>query len=231
MGRPALAQPAEATVGRVGIAAEGGELEAMVARPPGAGPFPIVLVAENGTGLDRVVGDACQALAKAGILAVAPALFAGTPTDGTLMMRLDAALAWAAQNGGDTTRLGIVGFGPGGRLAWLYDAFSPAVKAAVAWYGPLGGVTSPAQPMTALEAATALHGPMLGLYGKNVGTTQRVLLEAEAKAKQAGKVAQIVRYVGAGQNFAVAGSHAFDHAATIDGWRRTMNWLRDNGVK
>ena len=95
------------------------------AKPAGSGPFSIVLVAENGTGLDRVVTDACHGLAKEGFLAVAPALFAGDPPDGTLLRRLDAAAAWAAQHGGDMARLGIVGFGPGGRAAWIYDAYSP----------------------------------------------------------------------------------------------------------
>lgn len=232
LGGRAVAQEADGvTLGDIQIPLEGSSVRGTFGRPAGAGPFPIVLVAENGTGLDRVVTDACRGLAKEGFLAVAPALFAGDPPDGAVMMRLDAALAWAGQNGGDTTRAGIVGFGPGGRAAWLYDAFSPAMKAAAAWYGPLGGTTTPARPTTALEAAASLHGPLLGLYGKNDGTPQRVLLEAEAKAKKAGKVAEIVLYVGAGQNFPVAGSPAFDQAATIDGWIRTIAWMREHGVK
>ena len=218
-------------VGDIQLSTDGGPIAGVYAKPGGgSGPFPIVLVAENGTGLDRVVTDACRGLAKEGFCAVAPALFTGDPPDGTLMRRLDGAAAWAAQHGGDMGRLGVVGFGPGGRLAWLYDAYSPALKAAVAWYGPMQGTTTPAHPMTALEAASKLHAPLLGLYGKTDGTPQRVLLDAEAKAKQAGKNAEIVVYVGAGSNFAVPGAASFDQAATIDGWERTLKWLRSNGV-
>ena len=83
--------------------------------------------------------------------------------------------------------------------------------------------------MTALDAASMLNAPLLGLYGKNDGTPQRLLLDAEARAKKAGKTAEIVAYVGAGHNFAVPGA-SFDQAATIDGWERTLKWLRAHGV-
>ncbi len=230
LSRPARAQDADGVqTGEAQIPTEGGAVAGIFAKPPGAGPFPIVLVAENGTGLDRVVIDACHGLAKEGFMAVAPALFAGNPPDGTLMQRLDATASWAAQNGGDRLRTGIVGFGPGGRIAWLYAAFSPALKAAVAWYAPLQGTTSPTHPMTALDAAAHLNVPLLGLYGKNDGTPQRLLLDAEARAKKAGKTAEIVSYVGAGRDFAVSGP-SFDQAATLDGWQRTLKWLRDHGV-
>lgn len=227
--RVSRAQADGIDLGDVQIPTDDGPIAGVYAKPAGSGPLPIVLVAENGAGLDRVVTDACQHLAKDGFFAVAAALFAGDTADGTVMRRLDAAGAWAAQHGGDLTRLGIVGFGPGGRAAWIYDAYSPVLKAAVAWSGPMQGTTTPARPMTALEAAGHLHAPLLGLYGKTDGTPQRVLLDAEAKAKQAGKTAETVVYVGAGANFAVPGG-SFDEAATIDGWQRTRTWLRANGV-
>lgn len=231
LARHAAAQGTDTVVtGEAQVITAGGPIDAIFAHPPGTGPFPVVLVAENGTGLDRVVIDACHGLAKEGYLAIAPALFAGDPPDGTLMQRLDAARAWAGQNGGDVVRLGIVGFGPGGRAAWLFDAYQPGLKAAIAWNGPLQGTISPARPMTALDAAAHLHAPLLGLYGKTDGIPQRLLLDAEARAKQAGKVAEIVEYVGAGQNFAVAATPGYDAAATIDGWQRTLAWLHKNSV-
>ena len=226
----AEAQSDDVELGDAQITTGDGPVAGVFARPGGSGPFPVVLVAENGAGLDRVVTDACRDLAKAGFFAVGPALFAGDPPDGKLMRRLDDAAAWAAQHGGDLARVGIVGFGPGGRAAWLYDAYSPTLKAAISWYGPMQGTTTQERPMTALDAAAHLHAPLLGLYGKSDGTPQRVLLDAEAKSKQGGKAAEIVVYVGAGQNFAVPGSPSFDQAATLDGWERAIKWLRANGV-
>ncbi len=227
---PAFAQSADVEAGDVQIPTDGGLVTGVYARPAGSGSVPVVVVAENGAGLDRVVTDACRGLAKEGFLAIAPALFAGDVPDGTLIRRIDGAAAWATQHGGDLGRLGVVGFGPGGRLAWIYDAYSPVLKAAVAWYGPMQGTATPGRPITALDAAARLHAPLLGLYGKADGTPQRVLLDAEAKSKQGGKAAEIVVYVGAGQNFAAPGSAGFDEAATLDGWQRTVKFLRANGV-
>ena len=217
-------------LGDVQIPSDGGTVAGTFAKPAGPGPFPIVVVAENGTGLDRVVTDACRGLAKEGFFAVAPALFAGDLPDGTLLRRLDRAAAWAVERGGDMGRLGVVGFGPGGRIAWLYDAYSPVLKAAVVWSGPMLGPTTPEHPTTPLEATPYLHAPLLGLYGNNDGTKRSVLLDAEAKAKRAGKTVEIVAYVGAGPNFAVPDARTFDEAATLDGWQRTVKWLRANSV-
>lgn len=215
-------------VGDIQIPADGEIVAGIYAKPTGSGPFSIVLVAENGAGLDRVVADACRGLAKEGFFAVAPTLFASAPPDGTLLRRLDGAAAWAAKRGGDMGRLGIVGFGPGGRIAWLYDAYSPVLKAAVIWSGPVVGPTTPDQPMTALDATPDLHAPLLGLYGKDDGSKRSVLLDAEARAKRAGKTVEIVAYVGAGPNFAVPDARTFDRAATLDGWQRTFKWLREH---
>ena len=197
-------------------------------KPKGTAPFPtvIVLAAEETSG---VATDALDRLTKEGIFAVAPDVFLDDPIDEVVMNRIDATCDWAGKNGGDMSRLGIVGFGSGGRAAWIYDARSPTLKAVIAWYGSLQGETSQAHPTTALDAASKLNAPLLGLYGKNDGTPQHLLLDAEARAKKAGKIVEVVSYVGVGRDFAAPGS-SFDQAATLDGWQRTTKWLRDHGV-
>ena len=52
--------------------------------------------------------------------------------DAELIADLDATAAWAKSQGGDTGRLGIVGFCRGGRTAWVYSASNPNLKAGVA---------------------------------------------------------------------------------------------------
>jgi hypothetical protein len=44
--------------------------------------------------------------------------------DAELIADLDATVAWAKAQGGDTSRLGIIGFCRGGRKVWLYSANS-----------------------------------------------------------------------------------------------------------
>jgi carboxymethylenebutenolidase len=66
--------------------------------------------------------------------------------DAEAMSDLDATLAFAEATGSaDAGRAAIVGFCWGGRQVWLYAAHNPGLKAAIAWYGPLGSATSPQQ--------------------------------------------------------------------------------------
>ena len=71
------------------------------------------------------------------------------------MSDLDAAVAWAAAQGGDTARLGVTGFCWGGRQTWLYAAHNPAVRAGVAWYGRLIGATNERQTAHPVERRRA----------------------------------------------------------------------------
>lgn len=236
--------------GDVKIASDGGDLPAYYAKPVGAGPFPVVLVIEEIFGVHEWIADVCRRLAKAGYLAVAPELYAriadlskmtdagqivrdviSKAPDDQVMRDLDAGAAWAAQNGGDLGRFGVTGFCRGGRAVWLYDAHRPGLKAAVAWYGPMGGQTSPIQPKTALDVAGEIHAPLLGLYGKEDGSIPTALLQqAESKAKAAGKTAEIVVYDGAGHGFAADYRPSYNKAAAMDGWQRMMAWFKQHGV-
>ena len=134
----------------------------------GRGPFPVILVNEEIFGVHEYIKDVCRRWAKAGHFAVATEFYARigdlskmTDTqqifsdvilkapDAQYMSDLDSTAAWAQQNDGSATRLGVMGFCRGGRQTWLYAAHNPKLKAAVAFYGPLGGTPSPIQPRTA----------------------------------------------------------------------------------
>ena len=232
----AAAGPAPSTapaivVGEAQIPSDGGDIAGVFAKPAGAGPFPIVLVAGAAAGLGPFIANSCRGLAREGYLAVAPDLLANAPPDGQLMLRLDAAGAWAGTHGGARDRLGAVGFGQGGRAVWLYDADSPALKAAIVWYAPLGGPTSPERPRTALSTAGSLHAPLLGLYGvAGSDTPRRALFDAESQAKEAGRTVETVVYTDAGGDFARPGQPGYREGAALDGWMRTLAWLRRHGV-
>ena len=53
--------------------------------------------------------------------------------DAELLSDLDSTVAWAKSQGGDTGRLGIIGFCRGGRTVWEYAAHSSSLKAGVAF--------------------------------------------------------------------------------------------------
>ncbi len=85
--------------------------------------------------------------------------------DAELFADLDATVAWAKSQGGDTDRLGIIGFCRGGRTVWLYATHNAALKAGVAFYGSLMDPTSAAMPKNAYQLAGEVKVPVLGLYG------------------------------------------------------------------
>ena len=237
-------------VGEAQVVSDGASLPTYYARPAGAGPFPTVIVIEEIFGVHEWVKDICRRLAKMGYLAVAPELYArlgdlskmtDVPTiirdviskapDDQVMRDLDAATLWAKANKGDTGRLGVTGFCRGGRATWLYSAHNPSLKAAVAWYGPLGGQTSPIQPKVAAGYADQIKCPLLGLYaGKDAGIPVEAVHAAEAKAKAAGKTVEIVIYPDAPHGFNADYRPSYRKDAAEDGWGRMLAWFKKYGV-
>src|SRR3974390_3445276 len=85
-------------------------------------------------------------------------------SDAELFAALDATVAWAKSQGGDSNRLGIMGFCRGGRNVWHYSAHNPNLKAGVAFYGPLVDKND-AATKSSIDLAPEGKGPVLGLYG------------------------------------------------------------------
>jgi carboxymethylenebutenolidase len=86
--------------------------------------------------------------------------------DDELLSDLDATVAWAKSQGGDTTRLGIIGFCRGGRTVWEYAVHNGALKAGVGFYGPPVDPTNPLWPKSPTQLAPEMKAPVLGLYGE-----------------------------------------------------------------
>ena len=232
------------------ITVSDGALPAYFARPAGAGLYPVILVTEEIFGVHEHIKDVCRRFAKLGYLAVAAEYYArlgdlSTMTDikqiiGTVISRapdaqmmddMDHTVAWAQANHGDTSRLGIVGFCRGGRQVWLYAAHSTKLRAAVAFYGPLGGKPSDVQPKTALDYAGHIHCPLLALYGgKDMGIPQGDRDAAAAAAKAAGETVKMIVYPQAQHGFNADYRPSYDEAAAKDAWQQTRAWFAHNGV-
>lgn len=231
--------------GETTVPTDKGDLPAYYARPDGAGPFPTVLVIEEIFGVHEYIKDICRRLAKAGYLAVAPELYARigdlskmtdvntiirdviskTPDD-QLLRDLDATAAWAAANRGDPKRLAVTGFCRGGRNTWLYAAHNPALKAAVAWYGPVGGTPSTIQPHTAADVATELKAPLLGLYGgQDAGIPVADVRAAAEKAASAGKTVRIHVFDDAPHGFHADYRPSYRKADAEAGWQEMLGWF------
>ena len=115
------------TAGEVKIPTNDGEMPAYRAMPANAKNAPLILVVQEIFGVHEHIKDVCRRFAKIGYLAVAPELYVrqGDPSqlkdnkeifakivskvaDAQVMSDLDAAVAWAAKNGGNTAKLGVM---------------------------------------------------------------------------------------------------------------------------
>jgi carboxymethylenebutenolidase len=248
----AIATPADGLdAGPVLIPGRDRDLPAYAARPRGGAKVPVVLVVQEIFGVHEHIRDICRRLAKLGYLAIAPELyvrqgdpstFADVPTllktivakvpDAQVMGDLDSAAAWAAKSaGGDANRLGITGFCWGGRIAWLYAAHNPNLKAAVAWYGRLVGEASENTPRHPLDVVAELKAPVLGLYGgADQGIPQDTIEKMRAALKAANRPGEIVVYDGAPHAFHADYRPSYREQPAKDGWARMLAWFTANGV-
>jgi carboxymethylenebutenolidase len=240
-------------VGEVMIDVAGFKLPAYRAAPAGRSGLPVVLVVSEVFGVHEYIADVARRLARLGYLAIAPELFVrqGDPAsygevarlmsevvakvpDAQVMGDLDACVAWAGANGGDTRRLAITGFCWGGRMTWLYAAHNPQLRAAVAWYGRLTGSSSALAPRHPLDAVGDLKAPVLGLYGeKDAGIALESVERMKAALARGGAAAQrseVVVYPGAGHAFHADYRPSYQKAAAEDGWLRCLAWFKSHGV-
>jgi carboxymethylenebutenolidase len=234
---------------------DGTYLPSYMARPAGAGRFPVVIVVSEVFGIHEYVRDVCRRFAKLGYAAVAPGFFfrAGDPapltdfdqikkivataTNEQVMGDIDAALTWLGdQDWADRKRLAITGFCWGGAVVWMACARFPEFKAGVAWYGRLappkpddfGGGEKRQWP---IQVAGQLHAPVLGLYaGLDKGITAESIEQMRAALKANHKQGEIVVYPDAQHGFHADYRPTYNEADARDGWVRMLGWFKRSGV-
>jgi carboxymethylenebutenolidase len=235
--------------GEVKIAVPGGEMPVYFARPAGVANPPVILVAMEIFGLHEYIKDVTRRLGKLGAFAVAPDYYfrkgvdltkitdipallpiVNTKTDTELFADLDAAAAWAKSKGGDTGRLGIMGFCRGGRTVWRYSTHGN-LKAGVSFYGTLADPPSEAMPVNGLASAKDVKEPVLGLYGEaDTGIKVEQVKEMETALKAAGKTAEFHIYPGAPHGFHADYRGSYREEAAKDAWARMVAWFKKYGV-
>ena len=228
-----------------------GEMPLYFAKPANSNNPPVILVAMEIFGLHQYIKDVSRRLGKLGAFAVAPDYYfrkgdlskisemsqlmplVNAKADAELIADLDATVAWVKAQGGDTSRLGIIGFCRGGRTVWLYCANSPKVSAGVAFYGSL--VDPPAQkaiwPKSPAELAPEMKAPVLGLYGQADQGIPVAQVEAmRAALAAAGKPAQFKIYPEAPHGFHADYRASYRKDAAEDAWREMTAWFKTHKV-
>jgi carboxymethylenebutenolidase len=236
-------------VGDAMIKVADGEMPGYYARPKGKANPPVVVVAMEIFGLHEYIKDVTRRLAKLGIFAVAPnyyyrkgdltkvtdmkeliPLVNGKP-DAELLSDLDATVAWAKAQGGDTGKLGIIGFCRGGRTVWEYAAHSPALKAGVAFYGPLVDAPNPLWPKSPTQLAPEMKAPVLGLYGEaDTGISVFQVEAMKAALEENKKTAEFKLYPDAPHGFHADYRPSYRKDAAEDAWNQLQGWFKKYGV-
>jgi carboxymethylenebutenolidase len=224
------------------IAVDNNPMGIYVAQPDGQGSFPAIVVIQNKDGVREFTQGMTRRLAEAGYVAAAPQLYhrEGEPKndeetehlrrfrrDSNIIRDVNATVNFLRGCANvDATRLGIIGFCMGGRVAFLMAAASKSFKAAVDFYG--GGVYSkwgndrPAPSELAGDICCPIQGHF-GELDKNPPPDEMRTLDAELR--RLGKAHEFYFYPDAPHAFNRSDSTSYrpDHDKTS--WARTLDFF------
>ena len=238
--------------GMATVPVTGGDMPVYFARPANVQNPPVILVCMEIFGLHEWVKDITRRVAHLGAFAIAPNYYfraetggvdltkidempkifpiVNAKTDTELFADLDATVAWAKSQGGDTNKLGIIGFCRGGRNVWHYSTHNPSLKAGVAFYGSLIDKND-AAPKSSIDLAAEVKEPVLGLYGEeDTGIKVEQVQQMEAALKAAGKTAEFHEYPGAPHGFVADYRPSYRKDAAEDAWKQMTAWFKKYGV-
>jgi dienelactone hydrolase len=169
-------------------------------RPDGDGGWPLATWLTPPLSNDRVVADAAGAA------------------------------AYLRELPGANGKVGAVGLGFGGYLAFLVGTSMP-VDAVVNCYGTWIGNAPPAQaPMAGapqiIDRTPQLQAPLLGLFGaEDQMPSPAQVAELEQALKASGKTYEFHSYEGAGHGFFAQDRPSYRAEAAADGHLRILTWL------
>jgi carboxymethylenebutenolidase len=240
------------TVGDAKVKVEGGEMPVYFARPANVQNPPVILVAMEIFGLHEYIKDVTRRLGKLGAFAVAPDYYfrkgedltkiteipklmpiVNAKPDAELVADLDATVAWAKAQGGNTDKLGITGYCRGGRTVWVYSAHNAGLKAGVAFYGSLVDpeANKANWPKSPIELAPQVKEPVLGLYGEaDQGIPVSQVDQMKAALAAANKTFEIKLYPAAPHGFHADYRPSYRKEAADDAWNQMQAWFKKYGV-
>jgi hypothetical protein len=194
------------TAGEVSVPVGDFRMPAYRAQPAHTkGRLPVVLLVSEIFGVHAHIADVARRFAHAGYLCIAPELFvrqgdaARQPDvqtlvreviskvpDAQVMADLDACLAWAGANGGDTRRVAVTGFCYGGRITCQRPSPSSQPRCRF-----MHCTAAPLAPLPRLSRRAITHGVALVAEHEDVDPVAVVAgLHVEEAFFQRGRVAQ-----------------------------------------
>ncbi|MDB5809076.1 MAG: Carboxymethylenebutenolidase [Betaproteobacteria bacterium] len=226
---------------------EGNRIDAYLARPLGAGPFPGVVVIHHMPGWDAATKEIGRRFAHHGYATLVPNLHfregkatsdensasiraAGGMPDARTMGDVQAAIDYLRDVPYLNGKVGVIGYCSGGRQAYLAGCTLKGIDAVISCYG--GGVVAkpedltPRQPVAPIDLTPQLQCPLLGFFG--VEDTRPSLADAaitEDALKKHGKTYEFHRYENAGHAFFAVDRPQYRVQAAADGWKKVFAWF------
>jgi carboxymethylenebutenolidase len=220
---------------RITYPGAGGEIQAYMARPKGAGKHSAVIVIHENRGLNPHIEDVTRRVALEGFLALGPDLLSpmgGTPsnedTARDMIGKLDgkqttqnliSAVAFLKQHPHGNGKVGAVGFCWGGGPVGDLVVNAPDLDACVVYYGR--------QPRTA--DVEKIRAPLLLHYAGLDDRINQGIPAFEDALKKAGKRYTLYMYEGANHAFNNDTSQArYNKQAADLAWARTIAFFKAN---
>jgi carboxymethylenebutenolidase len=223
------------------------DMDLYLSLPAGSGPFPAVLIGPDAGGVDRFIQWAADQLAEEGYATAAPDLFHEMGEDATagdsqrtqnlndagLSAGIAAAMDFLQnyqnhQNHAPIAqgKIGVTGFGIGGRAAWLAAAASPKFNASVPFYG--ADIMAPrsddaGSPFT---LAGGIACPIMFHFGEDdENPSQADMRTLDAELTRLGKPHQFFTYPGAGHAFMDPAGPHYRKGPSQAAWIRTLEFF------
>lgn len=210
-----------------------------LSQPDGPGPFPTIIVIQNKDGVKEFTQEMTRRVAEAGYVGIAPRLYhrTGEPRnneetenlrharrDTNVINDINATINYLKGcANADTSRLGIVGFCMGGRIAFLAAAATTSFSAAVDFYG--GGVyakwgTDRPAPS---ELAANVSCPIQGHFGElDTNPPPEEMRKLDAELNRLGKQHEFFFYDNAPHGFNRSGWNGYRPEADKISWQRSL---------
>jgi carboxymethylenebutenolidase len=224
------------------IEVDGSPMRLYVGTPSLGRAFPAVIVIHHEPGVDKFIEDRVENLAQQGYLAIAPDLFHRQTEEGDPLTRIgrlrdpevindvNAAVNYARRlKDTQLGDVGIIGFGMGGRVAYLMAASKPVFKAAGVFYG--GNIMKAwGNGPTPLELTPYIHCPIVGFFGaEDANPSPADVDRIAAQLDKYRKPYEFHRYPEAGHAFLNFTNPAtYREGPTRDAWDKLIPFLQRN---
>ena len=226
---------------------DGDQIDAYLARPFGAGPYPGVVIIHHMPGWDGPTKEIARRFAHQGYVAISPNLHfregKATPEENSASIRAaggmpDDRTMGDVQGAVDYLRtlpylngkVGVIGYCSGGRQSYLAACTVRGLDAAIDCYG--GGVVAKPEELTArqpvapLDFTKDLQCPLLGLFGvEDTRPSPADTVKTEEALTKFGKTFEFHTYENAGHAFFAVDRPNYRQVAAVDGWKKVFAWF------